>query len=47
LSLGYTRFEKKFGGTPKGRKEKIMMKILMLFYTFFDVLRIGGTPRKI
>ncbi len=47
LSLRHTNVESKFCGTPKCKKETKIMKIMLFLHTFFDILRFGGTPRKI
>jgi hypothetical protein len=46
MGLRHSYFERKFGGTLKGKKETKKMKIWLFFHTFFNILRFGGTPWK-
>jgi hypothetical protein len=39
--------KKKFGGTPKYKKRDQNDENMAVLHTFFDILRFGGTPRKI
>ncbi len=46
FSLQHTNFEKKFGGTLKGKKRTKKIKIWLFLHPFVNIFRFGGTPRK-
>ncbi len=45
--LRHTNFVNKFGGTPKCKNRPKWWKSGCFMYTLFDILRLGGTLRKI